>query len=352
MAETVLKRIGPGRIVLILLSLCAFVLGLTLMKEGARSLAPQIEESLDLSGIGHSLGFGWLVAMLILSGSPIGAASLTFYDAEAINERSALAMIVGSRVGAAFIVLAIGFIYVMRGRDRTRSLGVGLLSLVVSATTYLPALPLGMVLLKSGALEWATIPSDSAAYEAIKHILEPVAQTSIGLLGHLGTFFAGLAVIIVSLNLFDRALPDMEEAEEERKQLRRNLHRPWVMFIAGAAITLISLSVTISLSILVPLSQHRIVKQKTIVPYIMGANITTLVDTLFAAAVMDNPEAVSIVLAGLGGIIFVSIMILVAVYRRYENIMLAVSEWVMGSRRNLAIFMSILALVPLVLLLA
>jgi hypothetical protein len=66
---------------------------------------------------------------------------------------------------------------------------------------------------------------------------------------------------------------------------------------------------------------------------------------------MDNPEAASIVLAGFAAIILVSVVILVTLYRRYENLVLNLTEWATENRRNLAISMGVFILTPLVLLL-
>ncbi len=177
-----------------------------------------------------------------------------------------------------------------------------------------------------------------------------MADLSVERLTHAGTFAAGFALLIASLNLFDRALPDLGEAEEEREALGRRLWRRWIMFAAGAGLTLVSLSVTLSLSILVPLTQHRIVKLKYLVPYILGANVTTLVDTLFAAVVMDAPQASTIVLAGFASITVISLTLLAGVYRRYETLMLGFTEWAIASGRNLTISVGLFLVVPVALL--
>ena len=111
----------------------------------------------------NSLGFGWLFAYLIMSGSPVAAATLTFFDAGVIDELSTFTMITGSRLGASFIVLFIGFIYVLRGRDRATSLSMGILSFTVTATTYLPGLVIGIVLLKTGVLDSIQLPIGDTA---------------------------------------------------------------------------------------------------------------------------------------------------------------------------------------------
>ena len=73
--------------------------------------------------------------------------------------------------------------------------------------------------------------------------------------------------------------------------------RSWIMFALGAMVTLITLSVSVSLSILVPLNHRGYVRRENAVPYIMGAGITTFVDTLLAAALLSNPAAFAVVVA-------------------------------------------------------
>ena len=67
--------VPPRRILLIkiaygLAGLFVFVLALQLMKTGARVLAPMLHDTALLKDPIDSLGFGWLGAYLVLSGSP------------------------------------------------------------------------------------------------------------------------------------------------------------------------------------------------------------------------------------------------------------------------------------------
>jgi hypothetical protein len=83
----------------------------------------------------------------------------------------------------------------------------------------------------------------------------------------------------------------------------------------------------------------------------MGANITTFVDTLLAAVLLNNPAAFTVVLVEMLSITIVSIVILLTIYRRYEHAMLAFVAWVTDSNRNLAIFMTMILVVPIILML-
>ena len=345
------ERVRLAKMVLFIASLYLFILAITLMKEGAQGVAPLVRDLLTITSAANGLGFGWLFAYTIMSGSPVAAAALTFFNVGVVDQLGAFAMITGSRLGASFIVLFLGFLYVLRGRDRTTSLSMGLLSLTVTATTYLPGLILGAMILRSGVLDGLQFRSGTLLHSAIDLAVEPVAGVAVGLLPDWAVFLAGLVVIWSSFHLFDRCLPQMTIKESQVGWVSRLVYRPGVMFALGALVTLISMSVSLSLSILVPLSARGFVRRENVIPYIMGANITTFIDTLLAAVLLDNPQASTIVLVEMISITAVSIVIMSTVYHRYERSMLDFVTWATASNRNLALFMVTIFLVPIILML-
>jgi hypothetical protein len=340
-----------GKIGLFVASLYLFVLAITLMKEGSAGLAPLVVSLLDVTNTTNALGFGWLSAYAIMSGSPIAAAALTFFDAGVVDELGAFAMITGSRLGASFIVLFIGFLYVLRGRNRATSLSMGLLSLVVTATTYLPSLLLGMVILKIGLLDRIQLGSGALLLSVADRVVEPVARVAVSLLPRWAVFGVGLGVIWFSFNLFDRCLPQVALKESQVGWMSRLVYRPWMMFALGALVTLLSMSVSLSLAILVPLSARGYVQRENVIPYIMGANITTFIDTLLAAVLLENPSSFTIVLAQMFSIMLVSVVVLAIGYRHYERGMLSFVASTTAGNRKLALFMAVILAVPIVLML-
>ena len=344
-------KIQPGKIALFIVSLFLFILALTLMKEGSRALTPLIRNNFAITNPANSLGFGWLFAYVIMSGSPVAAAALTFFDAGVIDALSAFTMITGSRLGASFIVLFIGFIYVLRGRDRATSLSMGLLSLTVTGTTYLVGLVIGVGMLQTGLFDRVQPQSGTLLNSILDLVFDPIAGLLITFLPRWMLFLIGLGIIMLSFSLFDRCLPQMALKESQVGRMSRLVYRPWVMFVLGAGITLISMSVSVSLSILVPLSNRGFARRENVIPYIMGANITTFVDTLLAAVLLDNPAAFTIVLAEMLSITIVSIIILSSMYRRYERAMLAGVAWITAENRHLVLFMTTILVVPIILML-
>jgi sodium-dependent phosphate cotransporter len=339
-----------GKIGLFLISLYLFMLAIVLMKEGARGAAPLVRDGFAVDNVANCLGFGWLFAYLIMSGSPVAAAALTLFDAAVVDKLGAFAMIAGSRLGAGFIVLLIGFLYVLRGRDRATSLSMGLLSLTVTATTYLPGLLPGVLILQTGVLDRVQLRSGALLHSVADVTVEPVVKVVTNLMPDWAIFVAGLGIVLLSFSLFDRCLPQMTLKESQMGWMSRLVYRPWVMFALGALITLVSMSVSLSLSILVPLSTRGFVRRENVIPYIMGANVTTFIDTLLAAVLLNNPVSFTIVLVGMLVTTVMSFIILLTCYRKYQRWVLRFVGRVTANNRNLALGIVVILAVPVVLM--
>jgi sodium-dependent phosphate cotransporter len=350
-ALVVLKRIHAGRVLLFTTSLFLFIFAISLMKDGARAVSPFVREELSVHNAFNSLGFGWLFAYLVMSGSPVAAAALAFFDAGAIDQFGAFTMVTGSRLGAGFIVLFLGFVYVLRGRDRATSLSMGLLSLSVTGITYLLGLFIGYGILHSRILEPLQLQSGAQLLSIVDRIYDPILNFILDLIPRWALFFLGFGIILLSFNLFDRCLPQMKIKESQVGRMSRLVYRPWVMFIMGSVVTLISMSVTVSLGILVPLSERGFVRRENVIPYIMGANITTFIDTLFAAILLNNPAAFTVVLVEMVSITLISIIILFFLYRRFERRMLDFVAWATGDQKNVLLFMFSILILPILLML-
>ena len=345
------RRISWSKIGLFFVSLFLFLLALTLMKDGARGLAPLFaNDRFALETAANTMGFGWLFAYVVMSGSPVAASALTFLDAEIITPVQTFSMIVGSRMGASFIILLIGFIYVLRGRNRSTSLSMGLLSFVVTGSLQIGALIIGTLLLSSGILERFQFGQGMAVSAITDKVLDPISAFFQSFLPTWALFVVGMGIILITFNLFDKCLPEMTIKESQVGRVSRLVYHPLVMLLLGSAVTLVSMSVSVSLSILVPLSDRGFVRRENVIPYIMGANITTFIDTLLAAILLNNPEGITVVLAEMLAVSLTSLIILLTTFRRYERTSLRTVNWITRRNRNLALFMFVIFIVPLILL--
>ncbi len=337
---------------LLLISLFLFILALTFLREGAKQLGPLVRGTLSVNNPANALGFGWLFAYAVMSGSPVAAITLTLLDVGALTNMEAFAMITGSRLGASFIVLFIGFIYMLRGRgDRGKSLSTGLLSLIVTQTTYIPALVIGVLLLNNGWMDSFQMTTAAQITSVFDRIFDPIVNTLLLYLPQWVMFGLGFVIMMVSFTMLDKALPEVHLEESAFSGMARILYRPVVTFALGALVTTITMSVSLSLSILVPLSMRGYVRRENVISYVMGANITTFVDTLIAAVLLANPDAFTVVLVNMTSVAIVSILIILFLYRPYERAVLGFTNRLITRRKLLIIYMFSIVGLPLLLML-
>ena len=114
----------------------------------------------------------------------------------------------------------------------------------------------------------------------------------------------------------------------------------------------LTLSVSVALTVLVPLAVKGYVKRDEALPYIMGANITTLADTLVVAMLQHTPVAARIVLAEAIGVTIVSIFILAVIYGPVKRSVIGLDDWLVAKNVRLAGFVVVLFIIPIALLLS
>src|SRR3954454_76545 len=134
-ALTIIPRWLP-KLLIMIVGLLAFILALQLLKQGAKVYGGEIIRMLRVSNAANTLGFGWLLAYIFLSGSPVAAIAVSFFAAGTITDMQAFTMITGSRLGASFIVLFVGFLYYLRGHQRSASISIGVLAVLATAAIY------------------------------------------------------------------------------------------------------------------------------------------------------------------------------------------------------------------------
>ena len=343
-----LKWKKPG---LALSGFLLFTLALGLMKEGAGGLAPLLRGHLAITNSADSLGFGWLMAYLVLSGSPVAAAAVALLSAGALSSLQAFTMIAGSRLGACLVVLLVGFIYTLRGHERWTALTAGVLSLLLTGSIQLVALPAGLLVLSMGWLDGLSVPALEGLADGVNRGLDPLIGPLATFLPGWALFVAGVGVVTLSFHLFDRALPQMRLEKTDLGRVSRLIYRPEVMFLMGVAITLATMSVSISVGILVPLSARGYMRRENIIPYILGANVSTFVDTLVAAALLGAPQAVTVVATHMACAAIVSLPIILLAYQPYERAISGALAWITRRRRNFWLFLGIIFIIPVALIL-
>jgi hypothetical protein len=346
-------------VVRFLCALFLFVGALQLMKTGAASLNILQPGGFLVRNPGSTLGLGWLGALFVLSGSPIAATSLTLVaagehavvGAQHFSEIQGFTMLTGSRLGAAFVVLVTAMIYAARGGEgeRRKPLSTAVMALLTTAMIYIPSSLIGLTLLRWGPFHSMNLQFPGQFTDLIHFvyggILDRVATWPAALV-----FLGGLGVLLVSFKMLDTVMPALDAETMDDRRLRW-LRQKWTMFGLGCLVALITMSVSVALTVLVPLVAKGYAKREDILPYIMGANITTLGDTMLAAFALHSPAAVRIVLAEVIATSTLSIILLTFFYPQIRTLIWKVQRMMVKSRPRLAIFTAALFLLPITIIL-
>lgn len=346
-ARPLLARIAYG-----IAGLALFVTALGLMKEGAAALIPALQGSIFTDNALSTLGLGWLGSCLVLSGSPVAASALTLLDGGAIDRTQAFTMLTGSRLGAAFVVLVVGVVYALRhkGQGRARApVSIGVLSLLMTMVVYVPGAGVGYLLLSRGTFDGVDIGTSpgltsltDAAFGGLVDVVDRVAPDW-------ALFPIGLGLLLLGFSCIDRVLPTLHP-DRLRDGDEGWYGRVWPMFAVGCLVTLLTLSVSVSLTLLVPLVAKGHLRRANTLPYIAGANITTLADTLVAAILLGNQDGVRVVVAVTLVVSAWTVFLLVTAYPLLRRVLLGVARRILASNVRLAGFAAALCLVPAVLI--
>lgn len=339
------------RLAALLAGLLVFIIALELLKRGMAGYGRQVFALFEVGTPTSALGLGWLLAYLFLSGSPVAALAVSLFATGALDPPATLLMITGSRLGASMVVLVTGLVYWARGEHNREGVGVGILALLTTAAIYLPAMLLATWLVMAGHIPVPAVAAEAPLTSLLDPLIEPVAGLIGAVLPPWALLVAGVGVLLGAFALLDRALPDIHHESPAMRRAGRLANSPFAMFLLGAAITSVTLSVSVSVSALVPLAARGIVRRERAVPYIMGANITTFIDTMVAALIVAGPAAFTIVAVEMGAVTAVSLLVLLFAYHPFERTLLRVEEAILIDRRATALFVVALICVPLALLL-
>jgi sodium-dependent phosphate cotransporter len=246
------------------------------------------------------------------------------------------------------VVLVVGMIYALRrSAGRRAPLSIGVYSLTITAVAYLPGAAIGWWLLTRGHLDGIDLAASPDVVSVTDTLFGWAADLLVDVVPGWALFPIGVAVLLGAFSCFDRVLPVVDSSRLEQ---RSHLSNPWVMFGLGSLVALLTLSVSVALTVLVPVVANGYLRREDTIPYIAGANITTLADTLVAAILIGNADGVRVVLAEVIGVSVFTVVLLAVAYPLVRRGAIAWAHVVLTSRRNLSAFAAVLLLAPVALI--
>lgn len=345
---------GKERLLLAFCSILLFVFGLQLLGESTQALAETLKGVVQIfvTNDFSALGAGWLLAYLVLNGATSGAIGIAFFESGLITPEMVYMFISGSRLGATFIVVFIGLLEYFQGKsdDIRDACSIGVLQFLTTYVVYIPAVAIGYLALKMLDLSFLEVQAPAAFNYGLDLIFGPFTSFLSNILPSSLLFLLSIAVLLVSLKIFDRSFKGIGEDKFRSKYLRFQMSSKWVSFGIGALITLLSTSVALSVGIIVPMYNKGYFKRKEIIPYLMGANLTTMISNIMAAAVIGSEVAMKAALI-LTATIFLVTFVVLFFYQKIYALIQKIFNSLMLEDRYLIAFTASLLLMPVILLL-
>lgn len=349
-----------GRIVAVILVLGLFILALELVKESLSSQAGAfIYEKLQglVSTSLKAFSMGWLGTCTMLSGSPVAATGIGFFSSGILPQTSLLALILGSRAAPKLILFLAGLVALLKKKSVARALGIGLIEFLTTLTVVAGSTFLSWWLLDSKLVYWlmGRLQGGLEFFDVLQKTIAPLAGLVINFLSPSLAFIGGVGILIVSIFLFDKVfhLAEIGDVSDEvvELSLRARFHllfyqpkvylehvlsfpkrvaakfsgksfkeklgvvfkgvvqNPVGAFFLGLVVTAVTMSSSVSVALLLPFYTYGMINIRSVVPYVLGANISTYADTLILAMVAGNFGAVQVIWAILVGTIIVTIFV-------------------------------------------
>jgi sodium-dependent phosphate cotransporter len=335
-------------------SIFLFVFGLQLLGDSTTAVAEILRGVVKklVTGDISSLGAGWILAYFVLNGATSAAIGIAFLQSGIIDTLNTFMFISGSRLGATFIVVFIGILEYLQGKndDIRDSCSIGLLQFLTTYAIYIPAIVLGYISLSMFELSFLRVSAPAAFNYGLDLIFGPFTSILSNVLPPTLLFLVSILTLVVSLRLFDRSFKGISEESFKSKYVRFRLTDKWTAFAAGSAITLVTTSVALSVGIIVPLYNRGYFKRREIIPYLMGANLTTMISSIMAAAVIESAGAMKATLVLTIAVLSVTAVALI-LYDRFYQMIQKTFNTVMLNNTYLYIFTASLVLTPLLLIL-
>lgn len=345
-------RDNPRRWLVGIAGVVLFLAAVRALGTAVESMEPAMERLLPrlLAGPASALGMGWAATYVLFNGSVVAAVAVVLASGGLVSAGETFLIISGSRLGAASFVILVGLVdYVQSSRRQTirEALGLGLLTFLVTHTVYLPATGLGLLgTAELGARLGRTLGSLDVPFASFEFVQPAVGQlVRIG--GALPVFLLALALLVVAIRLADRTVRSMDQKRLRERYLSR-LDRPWISFGLGLLLAVFTASIAFSVGIAVPFYNRGHLPLGRILPYLLGASLGTLADTLVVGLVLESPVGTATVLA-LTFSAAVVVALVAVFYGRYVALVDKLMEVVTASRRAFLLFGLSLILAPLLL---
>lgn len=341
--------------------LYGFFLGLDLLglafKLFGKGFAAQLIETTSNPFVGLLVGI--LATSLVQSSSTTTSMTVGLVAAGGLSIEGAVPIIMGANIGTSVTNTMVSLGHVTRPEEFRRAFAGATLHDVFNWLTVVILLPVELL---TGYLSRSAVWLEGLLEGAgglklaspLKAVVRPVAEWIAAAFGDSGalTLACGLGLLFLSLKFLVDLLKKLASGQAENLLDRTLFRSAPAAIVAGAAITFMVQSSSVTTSVVVPLVGAGVVTLEQLFPFTLGANIGTTGTALLAGLATGEAAAVSVAVSHL--LFNLTGMVLIYPVRMVREIPLRTARWLgrLGARnRVLALFYIFMAFFGLPILL-
>jgi sodium-dependent phosphate cotransporter len=288
--------------------LYAFLVGLDMMGIAFKLFGGDFAETLITTTANPFVGLfvGILATSLVQSSSTTTSITVGLVAAGALTINGAIPIIMGANIGTSVTNTIVSLAHVSRREEFQRAFAGATLHDFFNWMAVLILFPLeyftGFLSRSSQEMTaWLAGVGGIEIFNPLKAIVRPTAEMVSGLLGESGllTLLVGVGLLMGSLKLLVDLLKVIMSDRAEQVLHRTLFRSPVAAVLAGAAMTVMVQSSSITTSAIVPLVGAGVVSLEQLFPFTVGANIGTTITAMLAALSTGSPAAVTVAFAHL-----------------------------------------------------
>ncbi|HBK89736.1 MAG: Na/Pi symporter [Cyclobacteriaceae bacterium] len=290
----------------VLLALVIFLFGLELMLSTLQHLGKPAAEAIILatSNPFTALFIGLLITAIIQSSTATTSMTVALVASGSLTLESAVPIVMGANIGTTITSTIVSLGFLPRKKEFRRAVAAGTYHDFFNILTVVILFPLEyyfhFLSFLSRKLAITLFHQPWLSAKGFAHIglgLGTITDALVSLIGN-GFVLIVLSLVILfgSILFFRKVLTSQLGLGSSDRFQRFFFQKPLKSFAWGALTTAAIRSSSVTTSLVVPLVAKKVVKLRSAVPFILGANLGTTFSALLAA-LMNSQTAISIALA-------------------------------------------------------
>ena len=354
MAEKYKNAIGS------IISIYFFVSAIILIKSSAKIMGVALAETIVLliRDTTSAVFSGWVITALLHSSGAFDSIIVAFTSSGVMPLNLAVAAIIGAEIGTTVTPLLISVLERMKGnRESEAGFNVALSHVLYNLVTLAIFYPLELFfglftnVATQGTNIFVKIPWLSVVPD-ILDVITPWVDPLLELIPPWAGIVMGAVLLIVALGAVEKYMTAIFSMPRSWNLIRSTFMRPRRAFIAGLLFTMLVPSTTVMVSLLVPLATSGVIRAEYyILPYILGANIGTVFDVMFAALATGDPVSLGVWLVHLS-INVVGALIFMPLLKPFAALTRKVAHFVSASPRVMLLLTALFHIIPAAIILS